>query len=267
MDQITSFPHANRSVPLVIPSELQENTFSIIIGKNGIGKSRLLNRMVLSYRKTHYFHEPAVYNQYVLESFQSPKVIAVSTSPFDKFPNIPKRKTKSFRVSNYRYVGIRSNSYASSATNLFSSVSNAIIERYLTKNNYGQLISVFEAIEYLPSINLTLKSNLKQGNTVKLVGLFGSTVSPVTYPLLQQLKLEETPQIIEGLESLNDEELDCLPSAIESLRSLTKQKKEIKINIDFKAEKINFPNDSQLDEITFFYTYQNITQTQLDKTE
>ena len=76
MDQITSFPDGNKTVPLVIPNKLQENSFSIIIGKNGIGKSRLLKRMVQSFTKTQYFRDPTVFNQYILGNSHSPRAVS-----------------------------------------------------------------------------------------------------------------------------------------------------------------------------------------------
>ena len=48
MYQIKDFEHERRIVPLTIPceSDYNENTFTVVVGKNGVGKSRLFSSMV-----------------------------------------------------------------------------------------------------------------------------------------------------------------------------------------------------------------------------
>ena len=64
--------------------------YTILVGKNGIGKSRLLSSIA----------------QISIVTEDYSKVIAVSTSPFDKFPS-PRNRSNNTTKANYRYVGMR----------------------------------------------------------------------------------------------------------------------------------------------------------------
>ena len=64
-----------------------ENWYTVLVGKNGIGKSRLLSSIA----------------QIGIVTEDYSKVIAVSTSPFDKFPSQRSRSNNNAKA-NYRYV-------------------------------------------------------------------------------------------------------------------------------------------------------------------
>lgn len=79
----------HNGIPLIIPHEYNEakNSFSILVGNNGVGKSRLLSSLSNSFIE--YIERPAYIamdSSYEADYFTNiPKVITVSTSPFDTF--------------------------------------------------------------------------------------------------------------------------------------------------------------------------------------
>lgn len=193
-------------IPLVIPDkhDPSKNSYTIFIGNNGIGKSRLLDALSRSLIeekipnqpneyghiiKDHYssievhnYSAPTpselkvFYSQNNLQNFlndalivptykiddsgHSPKVIAVSTSPFDSFKlpinrNSERRNTYS---SNYRYIGMRgSSTYSSASISLINSASSGLLEKLGRKENFERLAKVFEVLEFDPSLEFAFK--------------------------------------------------------------------------------------------------------------
>jgi len=96
----------------------ERNKFTIIVGKNGTGKSRFLKAIVENYVdiRDPEFVRPSQINVRwqppKLDIFCDPipiEVMAVSTSPFDRFP-IQERfpgQRRSSEVENYQYLGLR----------------------------------------------------------------------------------------------------------------------------------------------------------------
>jgi predicted ATPase len=89
------------------------NTFTVIVGKNGTGKSRLLQGIVKGVLSEHVSAElfdpeertgRIKYSPSTVELTEKPsKVICVSTSPFDKFPLLRRTETS----QSYSYLGLR----------------------------------------------------------------------------------------------------------------------------------------------------------------
>lgn len=101
---IAKFNNRDKIIDLVISKSLHNyaNIFSILVGKNGTGKSTFLgnltNSIIKEYdyrRKNNLFDEDNT-------SYFPQEIIAVSTSPFDKFPIDRFEKN-----SNYTYLGLR----------------------------------------------------------------------------------------------------------------------------------------------------------------
>ncbi|MFM7944931.1 AAA family ATPase [Hafnia paralvei] len=103
----------DKTLNFVIASEINPdiNIFTVITGKNGVGKSRLLSMIA-----SHFLHEESEgrfvrdrkeYSEkqsYELNYTAEPKkVIAVATSAFDKFP-VPRRREI---INEYSYLGLR----------------------------------------------------------------------------------------------------------------------------------------------------------------
>ncbi|HIE9168151.1 TPA: hypothetical protein ACXP62_003860 [Klebsiella variicola subsp. variicola] len=98
------------------------NVFTIIVGKNGVGKSRLLNDIINTYLNNK--------KEYINSEFPT-KIIAVSTSVFDRFPLLNRPRT-SASSSNHFYVynGVRSQ-FGSGVMKLINSVGGALINNFL----------------------------------------------------------------------------------------------------------------------------------------
>lgn len=117
----------------------KQNIFTVVIGKNGTGKSVMLGNIVrfftkskrinwdyLSIERRNVFnYEPSIFYNGKPE-----RVIAVSSSPFDKFPINFSYFQKRRNLENYTYLGIRDlrttqfgNAYlARIASNIFSNI-------------------------------------------------------------------------------------------------------------------------------------------------
>jgi len=96
--QITNFQFANKNIKLSYPNNsLNNHTFTIITGRNGIGKSRLLVSLVSNFLSNEVLLDNSL-NKDILQ-----KVIAVSNIKNDKFP------TKRDKSNNYHYIGNKSN--------------------------------------------------------------------------------------------------------------------------------------------------------------
>lgn len=165
MGRIVEFPFEDRFIPLTPRGfHSEENCYSIIIGKNGTGKSRFLSEIVSNYskmidEKSNYF--------FSANGFVPSKILAVSTSPFDKFPSVPRSKTTSFR-SVYSYVGMRSPGlYATNAMALISSATRGLINKYLESERHENLNEVFRLLKIEPSLSFIFKLSIKKRIAIK----------------------------------------------------------------------------------------------------
>lgn len=121
----------------------RKNIYSIITGKNGVGKSRLLSAIVndfLSFRAEDidrfYIngreknHENS--NCYIEQEHLTNKIIAVSTSAFDKFP-VPRKRE---RIDYYSYLGVRG---LSNTLNLSKEYLSRIISKLISSILYKKI--------------------------------------------------------------------------------------------------------------------------------
>ncbi|SFB54309.1 AAA domain-containing protein, putative AbiEii toxin, Type IV TA system [Pseudomonas simiae] len=164
MARISYFEHDGHFVDLIKPSQIgdDENVFTVIVGKNGVGKSRLLADIA----KTASFEYAYLYDSsgtgLTYSSRNGPdddsKVIAISTSPFDKFPS-QKRKLGADVRSNYRYVGMRGEGMyqPSSAVSLIASASKGLIDKLLARAGYHNLLAVFDSLNFYPVVDFVFK--------------------------------------------------------------------------------------------------------------
>lgn len=96
-----------RLVDLKVSAE--SNVFSILVGKNGSGKSTLLGALTsdlikeIKNRKEYYSKNENTFFEDSNDNFFPREIIAVSTSPFDKFP--VNRMWKN--IDSYTYLGLR----------------------------------------------------------------------------------------------------------------------------------------------------------------
>lgn len=102
MFKITSIQDQNKIIRLSENESTTSNTFSVITGKNACGKSSLLAKIVNSF----IFEEKTERMDLAYSSVDKPqKVIAISTSRFDKFPTLNNAKNNTQFTNSYNYLG------------------------------------------------------------------------------------------------------------------------------------------------------------------
>jgi len=164
MARLGSFEHDGHYVDLIKPSQISddENVFTVIVGKNGVGKSRLLADIAKTASVEYAYLFDSDGGGLTYSSRYGPdddsKVIAISTSPFDKFPS-QKRKLGADVRSNYRYVGMRGEGMyqPSSAVSLIASASKGLIDKLLERAGYHNLLAVFESLSFYPVVDFVFK--------------------------------------------------------------------------------------------------------------
>ena len=193
----------DKNLPLSFYDEIDDNNyFTIIVGKNSSGKSRLLSSLVNTFESLSISHSSStqrIRNNYDrkndkrLNSFfvnyrhgiQSyslgvsngrlevsfneaslpSKILAVSTTPYDKFP-LERKKSES-RI--YSYIGVRNHTNKISGLSpsllLMSDFIYGLINSNFNKNKNEAIINVLEFLHFKPKLNITYKLN---GYSMKL---------------------------------------------------------------------------------------------------
>ncbi|KYH08260.1 MULTISPECIES: ATP-binding protein [Chryseobacterium] len=105
---IISYTKRSKTYQFCKPSADYKNVFTIIVGKNGSGKSRLLNDIISNFIPSHLAKKISTAKDgFLMRSSEPTKVLAVSTSPYDKFPLTRSLFGLKFPEGNYSYIGIR----------------------------------------------------------------------------------------------------------------------------------------------------------------
>ena len=186
----------DRKIALSLDNDhLGSNYFTIVVGKNSTGKSRLLSSLVntfetLSYGKSsltqrirgsfdrkrdkqlenfyvnYTFNDMNIYTLCVnkrkidksVDEVSSPRrILAVSASPYDKFPF--ERKDNNY----YSYIGVRNNSNNRSGIAasllLFENVIDLFTSSDINTSKSSAIINVFNFLNLKPSMSVTYKRN------------------------------------------------------------------------------------------------------------
>lgn len=102
---IKEYHHKQKTIKLVENSTLEDgsNVFSILVGKNGTGKSTFLGNLTTSFiRESKHKSKINLFEKHSFKDDFPSQIISVSTSPFDKFP-----LDRFEKESNYTYLGLR----------------------------------------------------------------------------------------------------------------------------------------------------------------
>lgn len=164
-----------------------KNNFSVIIGVNGVGKSRLLSQIASSIKgasltesipkgKTQLLEVKTkdsfiVYGKsnekssYILkkdcahrEYFENLNVIAVTTSPFDRFP-VSYRGRQKYKYSDnqrFHYIGLRVSENNFNKTNLLNLFSRSLMKQGMSR----PFKSVFNLLGYNAKVRVEFKSKI-----------------------------------------------------------------------------------------------------------
>ncbi len=138
------------------------NTFTVIVGKNGTGKSRLLRSLVVNLLgglSSEQWDRSEHSNRYEpigrLEKSNTPShIISVSTSPFDRFP-LPKRSAVTL---GYSYLGLRGLPSSNlSLTYLSKIVTTLILSAQSNSAQAGAIAGVLDYLDYEPAISVSFQ--------------------------------------------------------------------------------------------------------------
>lgn len=156
MIRLQSIEHDGQRIPLTSSNAFysKANVFTVIVGKNGVGKSRLLSTIARQCIAPSEEYD----GRFASRSQQaSPVVIAASTSPFDKFPSPQRRRGQAEK--NYRYIGMRGEGMyaATSSVALLSSVTRGMLLKLLQGGNRANLLELFSSLSFDSSFEFILK--------------------------------------------------------------------------------------------------------------
>lgn len=146
------------------------NVFSVVVGKNGTGKSRLFKAIIHNILGEPYNqnYKASVYGRHDLSlridknrlgmSNEPARVIAVSTSPFDKFPLPQKQGNNLYLPVHYSYLGLRGvggfSLGESYMANVITSLMSSVIE---DPNKYFAIADVLNYLGYTSRFDMTFR--------------------------------------------------------------------------------------------------------------
>ncbi|MGC0807322.1 AAA family ATPase [Pantoea agglomerans] len=151
-----------------------ENIYTVITGKNGIGKSRLLSAISLFFisndDRKKIIHNPreSLEKNHCEMSYDHPphKIISVSTSPFDKFP-LPKRREN---ISNYSYLGLRGLSSVDLSAEYISKITFKLISAVINQEiDMSRIASVLNYLGYHDHIEITVNARYSSSRASEII--------------------------------------------------------------------------------------------------
>ena len=145
-----------------------DNYFSLIVGNNGTGKSRILSEITRFFNKlsTEDGQSKLFRDSHFEYNFKPSKVIAITNSISDKFPIDQSFRTSRHSVRefyhrdyNYNYLGTRNrvNSFSNKA--LMNRALEIVFESYSEFDVSRNFRHIFDYLEYEPIIKLTYRLN------------------------------------------------------------------------------------------------------------
>lgn len=233
---------------LIVPGD---NIFTIVVGKNGMGKSTLLGEIARTSKIANNFS----LNYYLDNQDLEPKVIAISTSPFEKFPTEDRRKRRTDYVvgeklaSNYRYIGMRGNSNSSSSISLISSAMKGLFEQVIYSKDMNKIIEVFNMLEFYPILEFSFEPLFKTRDYMKNEKRIEKEI-PLAYELENieyRYDIKFDAKAYAYFSDLNDYEvnrvLDSLKELLDNYYDMNR-KRMITFGIDFENNSIFSPHHS-----------------------
>lgn len=149
---ISEYYHKNKRFSFLIENEINQgrNVFTVLVGKNGTGKSTLLGSVVRNLigeqNSRHFYRDEELafrnFGRGRISIDNGPeRIIAVSTSPFDKFP--VKRSLE--ELEEYSYLGLRglhtTNFGLAYLSKIISSLIESIHQDYRQANEIGHILN------------------------------------------------------------------------------------------------------------------------------
>lgn len=242
MYQISSFTNDKQVVPLTIPSytDYNENIYTVIVGKNGVGKSRLLANILSKYVVEERSHKTrSELKGHISSAFEQPRVIAISTSPFDKF-RLPSKIKKYNLNSNYRYIGMRGGASAAvSSVSLIASATMAILEKFQKNYDFDKLSYVFETLGISPEIKLLFKPRFSKAKSGKPQNWIWGDNEIIDLDWLREIQVQLDEKLL-SLETsaINNEDKKRIKNALSKLLTVVSSERILSVNLSFKNKNL-----------------------------
>ncbi len=218
----------DESVISLLPENLDDfnsNTFTAIVGKNGVGKSRLLSNIVKASTA------PSITDLQNPNSDQF--VIAVSTNLFDKFPLPDYREGRINR--NYKYVGVRADSVgARSVMGLIATAAKGLLDKICSKYDLN-LSNAFTALQFRSTIEITLKPSLTD------IGRYKTQPRDRTRPfskavLRDRLVLDDVTSLLkDAFPEWDSDRIELIASSVSKLKKQFIDGKSFTLVVDLKS--------------------------------
>lgn len=239
MDRIFKFQCEHDWIELAIKNDIpsSQNIFTVIVGKNGVGKSRLLSEIAKHNIGYNYPHS-SLLDRNISDDY--PKLIAVSTSPFDRFPSNRRNPNYSDNETNYRYVGMRGDGPfgVSSAVSLLSSAAKGWLEKLATLNNTANLLDVFRSLNFEPYAEFVFKPgyiSLKDDRKHHRQELIPEEIYHEIQKLQQQYDIKLDARYLNQLSHYKKKLRDDIYDAMIEVNHVVSSRKAVTLAVDFTS--------------------------------
>lgn len=228
------------NVPLIIPDlyDRHRNSYSILVGSNGVGKSRLLSSIsaMLAERNR---NAPDDHTWKYFGTFSnsgSPKIITVSTSPFDTF-KLPKNSGPyDPTISNYRYVGMRGmGAINSGSISLISSAATGLLDKLQSRQGLQKLAHVFRVLNFDPRMDFVFKPLFQKKAITPPAHESDFTISSEAIRYLEdKYDLKFETRGASALANLSSEELDQIDNALKFYADFYLERKHFVLTVGYE---------------------------------
>lgn len=225
-------------VDLAIEGDVPEsqNIFTVIVGKNGVGKSRLLSEIAKRCTRGYTILPELLRHR---NSDSMPKLIAVSTSPFDKFPSNRKSASSYEIATNYRYVGMRGEGPfgVSSAVSLLSSAAKGWLEKLASMDNTANLLDVFNSLNFEPYAEFVFKPGYigKPKSVHEQEDFFGNEVLREIGDLSLKYDINLDERYFNQLSGYNEHQRHDIYAAMIEVHRFEASRKAVTLAVDFTS--------------------------------
>ncbi|HDQ4464503.1 TPA: ATP-binding protein [Pseudomonas aeruginosa] len=227
-----------------------DNKFTVIVGKNGTGKSRLLRNIVLGLVANQV--NPKVFSREDQVSFKSEqlgwldidykpeKIICASTSPFDKFPTL----RRDSYCEEYSYLGLRGLPSSNLGLSYMSKIVFTLIAEVVKNDKQAASVSgVLEYLGYVGEILITLSP--PSSSLIADLSVAGNPYS-VIEEYLRRPKFFST-DLNTQLRQLLDLDDTQLSRVIDSARRLESYTRRRKLVIAINNKGLHFFSEAPID--------------------
>lgn len=162
---IISYTKGSKTYQFCKPSADSKNIYTIIVGKNGSGKSRLLNEIISNFIPSDLTKKISkTKDGFLMRSSEPTKVIAVSTSPYDKFPLTRSLFGIRFHEGIYSYIGIREIRSSDFSLGFISKIIKELLQvRLHNPEQFGKIIEVLGYLGYYGELQIKFEAIISSG--------------------------------------------------------------------------------------------------------